>query len=195
MQQKSPKERYEQIVTELPRLLPLCYLVMVCIGMMFNYFKFYFFDINIFQYATVFDFLVSPFEDPNIIWFMLLSPIIPIVACIVDYRWSKHSPDSYRKWSFGMSDKSWYRPFMRATYLILGISYVFLSSAIYGLYTHEKVNEQEDITVRYSDNETISGKQIGKVGNTLFLLNGSEVKVIPIEAYVKNITIPLQDGK
>ena len=84
---------------------------------------------------------------------------------------------------------------MRATYLILGISYVFLSSAIYGLYTHEKVNEQEDITVRYSDNETISGKQIGKVGNTLFLLNGSEVKVIPIEAYVKNITIPLQDGK
>ena len=89
MAERTVKSRYEQVVTELPRILPLCYLVMVCIGMLFNYFKFKHFGINIFQYASVFDFLISPFEDPTIIWFMILSPIIPIIAFITDRIWIK----------------------------------------------------------------------------------------------------------
>ena len=48
MAERTVKSRYEQVVTELPRILPLCYLVMVCIGMLFNYFKFKHFGINIF---------------------------------------------------------------------------------------------------------------------------------------------------
>ncbi len=113
MAERTVKSRYEQVVTELPRILPLCYLVMVCIGMLFNYFKFKHFGINIFQYASVFDFLISPFEDPTIIWFMILSPIIPIIAFITDRIWIKRFPVSYKKSSFGMSEKSWYKPVMR----------------------------------------------------------------------------------
>lgn len=193
MAERTVKSRYEQVVTELPRILPLCYLVMVCIGMLFNYFKFKHFGINIFQYASVFYFLISPFEDPTIIWFMILSPIIPIIAFITDRIWIKRFPVSYKKSSFGMSEKSWYKPVMRITYLALVIIYIFLFSFFYGIYTYRAVKMQDDITVRYNDNEDISGKPIGKVGNTLFLLTGSVVQIIPTDSYVKSITIPLKE--
>ena len=180
MAERTVKSRYEQVVTELPRILPLCYLVMVCIGMLFNYFKFKHFGINIFQY-------------PTIIWFMILSPIIPIIAFITDRIWIKRFPVSYKKSSFGMSEKSWYKPVMRITYLALVIIYIFLFSFFYGIYTYRAVKMQDDITVRYNDNEDISGKPIGKVGNTLFLLTGSVVQIIPTDSYVKSITIPLKE--
>jgi len=193
MAEKIQKSRYEQIVTELPRILPLCYLIMVGIGMLFNYFKFIHFGINIFQYASVFDFLISPFEDPTIIWFMVLSPIIPIIAFISDRIWIKYFPVSYKKSSLGMSEKSWYKPMIKVTYFVLVIIYIVLFSFFYGVYTHRNVKMQDDITVRYNDNQEISGKQIGKVGNTLFLLQEPVVKIIPTDSYVKSIIIPLKE--
>lgn len=192
MVKKTIREVYEQVVTELPRILPLCYLSMVCIGMIFNYYKFRLFGINIFQYASVFDFLISPFEDPTIIWFMLLSPLVPLLCFIADRIWLKRWPNSYKKLSFGMSDKSWYKPAFTISYLMLVIVYVFLFSLFYGVYTFKAVQTQDDITVCYSDNQEISGKQIGKVGNNLFLLQDSVVKVIPTDSYVKSIVIPLK---
>lgn len=192
MAKKTIREVYEQVVTELPRILPLCYLSMVCIGMIFNYFKFRLFGINIFQYASVFDFLISPFEDPAIIWFMLLSPLLPILCFILDRVWLKRWPNSYKQLSFGMFDKSWYKPALKISYLMLAIVYVFLFSFFYGVYTFKAVQTQDDITVCYSDNQEISGKQIGKVGNNLFLLQDSVVKVIPTDSYLKSISIPLK---
>ena len=81
----------------------------------------------------------------------------------------------------------------RITYLALVIIYIFLFSFFYGIYTYRAVKMQDDITVRYNDNEDISGKPIGKVGNTLFLLTGSVVQIIPTDSYVKSITIPLKE--
>lgn len=194
MEQKNPPDKYKQIITALPNLLPICYIVMVCVGMVFNYFKFKCFGINVFQYATIFDFLISPFEDPNIIWFILLSSIIPISCIIIDLCWKRHFPTSYKKWNtFGLGEKGWFQTYQRATYFILCIIYIFLFAFYYGIYTKVQTSKQTDITVLYSDNELISGKQIGKVGNTLFLLCDKEVKIIPTEAYVKRITIPLRE--
>ena len=73
------------------------------------------------------------------------------------------------------------------------INFLFLFSFFYGIYTYRAVKMQDDITVRYNDNEDISGKPIGKVGNTLFLLTGSVVQIIPTDSYVKSITIPLKE--
>lgn len=50
---------------------------------------------------------------------------------------------------------------------------------------------KKDITVRYQNNETLTGKQIGKVGNALFLLCGEKVKIIPATAY-KELSYPLE---
>lgn len=194
MEQNNTKEKYKQIIAEIPHFLPICYIIMVFIGMIFNYFKFSFFEVNIFQYATVFDFLISPFEDPNIMWFMLLSSVIPIVCIATDIYWKNHFPISYAKWStMGMGNKAWYETYRKAAYFLLCIIYIILFAFNYGLYTRAQTEKQPDITVHYSDNEIVSGKQIGKVGNTLFLLNDSEVMVIPMESFVKRVTMPLQE--
>lgn len=194
MEQYNTKEKYKQIIAEIPHFLPICYLIMVFIGMVFNYFKFLFFEVNIFQYATVFDFLISPFEDPNIMWFMLLSSIIPLICIATDIYWKKHFPISYVKWNtMGISNKALYEIYRKTAYFLLCIVYIILFAYYYGLYTRNQTENQTDITVIYNDNEVISGKQIGKVGNTLFLLNESEVMVIPMESFVKRVTMPLKE--
>lgn len=66
---------------------------------------------------------------------MILSPIIPIIAFITDRIWIKRFPASYKKSTFGMSEKSWYKPVMRITYLALVII-TFFYSLSFMEYTH-----------------------------------------------------------
>ena len=70
MENETQKNTYERVTGELSRFLPIGYLIMVIIGMIFNYFRFDMFGLNIFQYASVFDFLISPFEDMHILLFI-----------------------------------------------------------------------------------------------------------------------------
>ncbi len=180
MENKTFKKEYDRIVNELPCILPIGYLIMVIIGMIFNYFRFDIFGLNIFQYATVFDFLISPFEDMHILIFIIGSMLLVLFTMAMDRLWKKHYPKSYQKWSFGWVNKSWYKP---CSYLFVITAYIFYAAYFYGAYNYKNVHEKKDITVRYQNNETLTGKQIGKVGNALFLLCGDEVKVIPATAY------------
>ncbi len=184
------KESYEKVMGELPRILPIGYLLMVLTGMLFNYFKFHYFGINIFQYASVFDFLISPFEDPNILLFIFGSLLVVIFTFVADKLWKQHFPKSYKRWTLNWMNKGWYKPLSHMLVLVL---YIFYGAYIYGAYTYSSVMRQADISVRYTDNETVHGKPIGKVGDTLFLLCGSEVKAIPLNAYVKEVTTKLNE--
>lgn len=59
---------------------------------------------------------------------------------------------------------------------------------IYGDYSHKEVLKQNDITVKYHDNELVTGKQIGKTSEVIFLLDkNSKTKVIPMQSLVKEI--------
>lgn len=190
MEQPNNKTSIRQLVDDLKGILPIGYLVAIAIGMLFNYYKFSYFNINIFQYASVFDFLISPFEDFNILIFMLLSTSIPLLALWTDRVWKKHHPVSYKKASFGISDKSWYKQAEKILYTLLIILYIIIASQAYGHYTQKAVSRQPDITIRLHGNERISGKQIGKVGNILFLLSNDSVKVFPIDGMLKEISWP-----
>lgn len=190
MEQPNNKTSIRQLVDDLKGVLPVGYLVAIAIGMLFNYFKFSHFNINIFQYASVFDFLISPFEDFNILIFMMLSISIPLLALWTDRIWKKYYPASYKKASFGISDKKWYKQAEKPFYGFLIILYIFIASQEYGKHTQEAVYRQSDITIRLHNNERISGKQIGKVGNILFLLTNDSVKVFPIDGMLKEISWP-----
>lgn len=172
---------------ELSRWLPIGYLLMVLVGMLFNYFKFDYFGVNIFQYASVFDFLISPFEDTHILIFIFASMLVVVFSIVMDRLWEKHFPKSYRRWSFCWTQKKWYKPF---SYTLVVVVYLFYGAYIYGNYTYNSVLGQDDIRVRYTDNETLQGKLVGKVGDTLFLWCGADVKAIPLNAYVKEVSIP-----
>lgn len=68
---------------------------------------------------------------------------------------------------------------------------VNLTKYYYGWITKKIIERQEPIQVRYMDDETVEGKLIGKVGNTLFLLDGDFVRVIPLDGVVKEMNWPL----
>lgn len=51
MENETQKNTYERVTGEFSRFLPIGYLIMVIIGMIFNYFRFDMFGLNIFQYA------------------------------------------------------------------------------------------------------------------------------------------------
>ena len=106
----------------------------------------------------------------------------------MDKLWKKHFPKSYKKWTFKWAERSWYKP---ASYIFVITAYIFYGAYFYGVYTYNAVPQKKDITVRYQNNETLTGKQIGKVGNALFLLCGEEVKIIPATAY-KELSYPLE---
>lgn len=189
MENDTLKERYKHLLGGLPRVLPVGYLLMVVVGMVFNYFRYSAFGLNIFQYASVFDFLISPFEDMAILLFIFGSMLLVGFTIVMDHLWKKRYPVSYRKWTFRWMERGWYKPL---SYVLVVMAYVFYAAYFYGSYAFHRTRAQADVTVRYTDNERLQGKQIGKVGNTLFLLCGDEVKVIPSNTY-KELTFRLEN--
>ncbi len=72
------KDAYETILKEIQTVITILYILMVGIGMLFNYKKYSRFEINIFDYADVFDFLVTPFQDTRIIIASIFTLFFPI---------------------------------------------------------------------------------------------------------------------
>ena len=73
---------------------------------------------------------------------------------------------------------------------LLFFLYLMIAADIYGDFTKEEIMNQEDIRIRFSDNEIKRGKMIGKTKDVIFLLNRSQVEAIPITSLVKEIKIP-----
>lgn len=182
------KKQYRLIIGELPKLLPIAYLLMIAIGMIFNYYKYSGFGINIFQYASVFDFLIAPFEDYIILLFTLISLLLSCLVYLIDQWTEKKYPRAYKLLSFNTSTKKHYgliRFYLFATVILI---YIWIMAIEYGEYARNKVLKQQDIHVVYYNNETAAGKQIGKTSDVLFLLDaGGVTKAIPLSTSVKEI--------
>ena len=63
------KDTYDLIIKEIQTVITASYIIAVGIGMLFNYQKYSEFEINIFNYSDVFDFLIAPFSDFYILLF------------------------------------------------------------------------------------------------------------------------------
>jgi len=183
------KNTYELIIKEIQTIITLLYLLAVGIGMLFNHQKYSEFDINIFSYSDVFDFLIAPFADFNISLFALTSSTIMFLLLRIDLFWGKKFPKSYSSAIFGLDRKKWYNSFRYITFAIGFIVYLYLSADFYGKFTKNVIENSEPITIRFEDNEVKSGKLIGKTKDILFLLKNDGVEAIPITSVVKEIKI------
>lgn len=57
-------------------ILTFAYLLAIGIGMLFNNQKYDAFGINIFDYSSIFDFLIAPFADFRIVAFAIVTMVI-----------------------------------------------------------------------------------------------------------------------
>ena len=183
------KDTYELVIKEIQTLVTIFYLITVGIGMLFNYQKYAEFDINIFYYADVFDFLIAPFSDGYILLFASASIIIVYILIKSDILMKNRWPKIYSVMSLGQAKKSWFKNVIIITYVISAILYLYLSADIYGSYSKGKILDRSDISIRLEDNEVRSGKLIGKTKEVVFLLNDENVYAIPITSLVKEIKI------
>ncbi|WP_299364081.1 hypothetical protein [Winogradskyella sp.] len=183
------KDAYELIIKEIQAVISISYVVAVGIGMMFSYKKYSEFDIDIFDYGDIFDFLMTPFSEIYVLTFSLLSIFFVFILFKLDSIWKRKWPRSYSFLNFGMDKRSWFGLYRNGMFLISAMLYLYLSATIYGKYAKEKVLNQKEITVRLVDNEVKTGKLIGKTNNVIFLLKKEDVYAIPISSLVKEIKI------
>ncbi len=182
------KDIYEVVIREIQLVLSLFYLLIVAVGMVFNYFKYNKFGINIFQYADVFDFLIAPFEDFRIIGFTLLSVFLTSVFLLLDVFWKNKFPESYSRFNFGWDKKKWFNLWFRfPAFLLLMIFYFNITADIYGESTSDRIKGSEDIELIFMDKSVKKGKAIGKTREVFFLLDGKDVLAVPLSSNVKFI--------
>lgn len=157
--------------------------------MLFSYQKYAEFNINIFDYSDVFEFLIAPFSDFDILLFSVTSLGFVFIAMRFDMFWKKKHPRSYSKASLGLERKNGYNTFRCIIFGIGFILYLYLSADFYGKFVKKEIQGQDPISIRYADNEIKKGKLIGKTTDIIFLLEGNEVAAIPITSLVKKIEI------
>lgn len=179
------KDAYELIIKELQSVVTVGYIFMVGIGMLFNYHYYENFGVNIFEYGDVLDFLIAPFEDIIIVVFTIASLVVVWIAFYMDRYWKEKSPKWYSIVNFGIDKSKWFALYRIIGFVLIFLLYLNISAIIYGDIKSIKVEDQPAIEVRFSDNEIISGKLIGKTQGILFLLQEDHVKAIPITAMVK----------
>ncbi len=183
------KDVYEVIIKEIQTVITFSYIIIVGIGMIFNYHKYAEFGINIFDYGDIFDFLIAPFSDFYIMLFAGASALFIFILFYFDTLWLKKHPKSYAKVNFGFNKKSWFKTYKNISIVIGLLVYLFLSADFYGDYTKEKIIQQRNISITMADNEIKTGKLIGKTKDIIFLLKEEHVFALPIASLVKEIKI------
>ncbi|MDM1044904.1 hypothetical protein HX004_07490 [Myroides sp. 1354] len=179
----------KRLFKDVQTLLTIAYLVAVGIGMLFNYKKFILFEINIFDYAGLFDFLIAPFGDFMILLFTIGTMLLTLIIYQVDQFWQKRHPSSYAKWMFNLDPSKWYTKQKLSMGILLFVLYLFLGADVYAKRYKRAIAQQDVIGVIYADNSRTEGILIGKTADYIFLLQGEEVKVIPMNALIKEIKL------
>jgi len=183
------KDTIELIIKEIQTILSIAYICLVGIGMLFNFYYYYLFGINIFEYSDVLDFLIAPFGDLFIFIFVILSLTIVYLFYRLDSYAVKKKSKLYMMMYFGMDKKPNFDRYRMISFMVLIPLYVFIGAMYYSIYTKRKVLNSNPITIQYTDGKTITGKKIGKTKNEIFLLEGEQVKVIPYQSVVKEIDL------
>ncbi len=169
----------------------LGYLIIVVIGMMFDYDYYNRFSINIFEYADILDFLLAPVKNLQLMIFAFGSFLVVLLFFRLDKLWMTKSPKTYKRMNFGMgvNSASKYRPFMIGVSIV---GYLYIASVFYGERMYNNYQEEADmIEVIYESNQRVlKGKLIGKNTDYIFLeSNDKSVRAIPVSSDVQEIVI------
>lgn len=183
------KDAFEPVIREIQTIITIAYILSVGVGMLFMYQKYSRFDINIFDYADVFDFLIAPFSDYVILIYIVISAGIVFFVFKMDSFMQKKYPKYYSKVNFGMEKKSWYNIYRYSAVGFLLVFYIILSADSYGKISKKQILKQAPIEIRFADNEIKEGIMIGKTQSVIFLLSDKRVDVIPVTSMIKEITI------
>ncbi len=189
MQNNTFKHFFKSSLRNLQTVLSVAYLLMIGVGMLFSYMKYKAFGINIFNYADIFDFLITPFSDPRIIFFTFITILLVWIFFSLDLYTQRKLPKLYSLLNFGIDKKDYFKTYRMITYAILSLFYLILSADRYAFIVEKEIRSNALTQIEFSDDTLSSGQQIGKTKDVVFLLEESGVYAYPMNGFIKNIKV------
>lgn len=190
MKDNKLNDAFTVMLKELQTILTVAYVFAVGIGMLFSYYKFAKFDINIFDYADLFDFLIAPFSDITILIATLTALLLSYISFRLELLAHERFPAAYSIFAMRLDRKPWYNSYRSLMYLVLSLLLLNLAADKYGDYIREEVMKGPSVMVVYISGETVKGKMIGKTSEIIFIFTEQTLLAIPFNAVVKKIELP-----
>ncbi len=175
-------------------LFPFFYLILVLIGMLFEYAYYQHFNINIFAYSDVLDFLLAPAKDIAIIVFTLISFGLVLLVVWWDNFLAVKTPKIYKYMHMGFHRKPWFNTYRTISFYFVLLLYAYMGAMIYGEARAKAVKTYSKITVYFQANDAeldfYEATLIGKNKDYLFLLDSLDyVRIVPSNSQVKEIRL------
>lgn len=175
-------------------IVSLGYIITSLIGMMFSWQFFKNFDVNIFDYAEITDFLMAALREPMSIVLALGGVLVTLLVWMwssVELRWfQKHPPTwriskAYSRWSrWGMQSTS--------THLFVIVAYAFLFIEFYVAHQVDRIRagEGDRIRIEQDSEADMSALLVGSTSKFLLVATGpdSNVVILPHES-ITRITV------
>jgi hypothetical protein len=172
------------------------YALLIVIGALFDYFYYNYFGIDILKYASVFDFLVEPFKQPVILVITTFTVVIVWLIYKLDIYIRLKHPKFYFIFSMGLDKKSWYKLYLRSSFGLIFIIYLYCSASIYGHVKHLSLQRKGDlVTINFEEGKEQTGKLIGMTGNFCFIQIDSSAYVFPLHSQINFIRSAIRDKK
>jgi hypothetical protein len=184
--------RFKELLKSLPSdktvLITIIYLVMSAIGMVFSFFFYRNFDINILDYSQTSDFLIAAFHDPISLFFVVLTCMIVWGFFTFD-KWIRAKFPKFwvttRKWSAKNANTYLW------SYTLVLVVYVTEAAYFYGRYNARSIKKGQGqrIEIAYREAFTPASHQslpilLGTTGEFVFVYYDQEkqAEVIPTTA-------------
>ena len=184
----------ERIFGEIQGVLALSYVLLIVIGMINEAVYFSYFDINIFEYSVIFDFLIAPFKKLEYLFLLLFTFSVSMLAYWLDVWSSRKMPKMYYWMSFGLKNKSWYSWYRVVIMVLVFFFMLIVYSNEFRQRRHERIYESSEfdteVILDTEKSKTIIGNKIGSNSNYLFILDQEKViRIIPIHSKVEQVVI------
>lgn len=187
---------FESIMHFSKNVLPAFYVFTILLGAVFAWAKYSREGINIFEYATVFDFIVMPLRNKLSIFFAII-PFAGLASLLHFEHWyekyKKRNPNS--KW-VGNSNTALDRfAHSIAGKTLLFIVYLLLVTRVYGDLQHHNLGFSPLRKIEFNDGTTLKGLKFGQTENYIFLYTNTEIVAVPLHNEVKKITLENLDSE
>ena len=181
MKSHTLRKTYLSLSKELQLASISFYALSIGIGMLFNYFKYSRYGINIFDYSDLLDFLLIPFSDIRILLATALSLLVAYGVYRFDTWWLTKYPEVYSKFNFGFDRKNWFKLYRKGTFIFISLLYLGILANLYGALLARNLAKSDFRELVYEDNQSINIRQIGKTKDVVFALDReNRVLVLPI---------------
>lgn len=184
------------ILREPSLALTLSYLVLIIIGMVFSYHYYLNWGIDVFQYATISDFILAPFKDAIVLLFGTISILLSWLVFELSKKLDQSFPKLSRILWFGVKPgTSTYHNFYFSSLVFGFIYYLWLSSELFaGWKFGRMLKSKENYAVEvlfHSQPEKgwVRFIQIGQLENFSILAypENNNVLVVPLEGNIAAI--------